>query len=307
MRVAILGAGGVGATVAGALNHDPNMELILIARGETKRLTRERGWILESEKLGNQVIHPALISEDPTEIGTVDVLILACKSFSVPEVCERYRDVVREDTLVIPLQNGVQTTAQAEAALGRGQIAHGLIYCLSQSTEKGKVVNMGELLRAAFGFPDGRKSERAEALAAGMRKGGLPTVYTADILQMVWEKFMMICGNSCAFLYYDCPSGGITADQRRMQFLKGTYEDILRLAAREGVVLPEDIVARYLQEFAQMPPTATSSLYRDIRDKVPNNELEQIVGNAVRMARKNGIQIPFVAAAYDKTLQTKLW
>ena len=165
---------------------------------------------------------------------------------------------------------------------------------------------MGTLLRAGLGFPDGRKNERAKQLAAMMQAGGLPTIYTADILEPIWAKFMMICGNSCAFLYYDCPSGGILEDSQRMTFLKGTYDDLYRLAEGAGVHLPEDIRERYLQEFAAMPLNSTSSLYRDIKDGVPQNELEQIVGNAVRLAREKKISVPFIAAAYDKTLQTML-
>ena len=75
MRIGILGAGGVGATVAGAVVKDKNAEIVLIARGETKENVLKRGWILESEVLGDQVIHPALVSDDPAEIGTVDVLV----------------------------------------------------------------------------------------------------------------------------------------------------------------------------------------------------------------------------------------
>ena len=295
MRIGLLGAGGVGATVAGAVAKDKNAEIVLIARGETKENVLKRGWILESEVLGDQVIHPALVSDDPVEIGTVDVLVLACKSYSLKDVCDRYRSIVRDDTLVIPFQNGFMAAQQAQEALGKGQIAHG-----------GKVVNVGTLLRAGFGFPDGRKNERAEQLAAMMQAGGLPTIYTADILEPIWAKFMMICGNSCAFLYYDCPSGGILEDSQRMAFLKGTYDDLYRLAEGAGVHLPEDIQERYLQEFAEMPLNSTSSLYRDIKDGVPQNELEQIVGNAVRLAREKKISVPFIAAAYDKTLQTML-
>ena len=73
MRIGLLGAGGVGATVAGAVAKDKNAEIVLIARGETKENVLKRGWILESEVLGDQVIHPALVSDDPAEIGTVDV------------------------------------------------------------------------------------------------------------------------------------------------------------------------------------------------------------------------------------------
>ena len=306
MRIAILGAGGVGATVAGALAKQPDIELILIARGQTKENVQKNGWILESEQLGNQIIQPALVSDDVQEIGVVDVLLLCCKSFAVQEVCQTYGDVVDAHTLVIPLQNGFCAAEQAREAVQKGQVAHGFIYCLSNIVEKGHVQNVGKLLRAGFGFPDGRENETAAKLAQYLQNGGLLTVYTTDILRLIWEKYMMICGNSCAFLYYDCTAGGIMAEESRMAFLKGAYEDIARLANAIGVSLSEGIVDKYLQEFRETPPGSMSSLYRDIKAKSPENELEQIVGNAVRLGREKGVGLPFVAAAYDKTIQTML-
>ena len=75
MRIGILGAGGVGATVAGGDAKDKNAEIVVIARGETKENVLKRGWILEYEGLGDEGIHPALVSDDPAEIGAVDVLV----------------------------------------------------------------------------------------------------------------------------------------------------------------------------------------------------------------------------------------
>ena len=300
MRIGILGAGGVGATVAGAIDKSGE-ELILIARGETKQKVLERGWILESERLGNHVIRPALVSDDPQEIGVLDVLILACKSFAVKEVCAQYKDVVGPETLVIPLQNGFVTAKQAEEALHRGIIAHGFIYCLSQIVEKGHVSNVGTLLRAGFGFPDGRKNEKAERLAKVLNDGGLPTEYTPEVLRLVWQKYMMICGNSCVFLYYDMTVGGIMESQERLDFLRGTYADLERLANTEGVILPEGIKEKYVEEFQEMPADASSSLYRDLKGGIVPNELEQIIGSAVKLAAEKGIEIPYVAMAYEKT------
>lgn len=306
MKIAILGAGGVGATIAGALAKQPDVDLILIARGQTKENVEKNGWILESEQLGNQIIRPVLVSENPQEIGVVDVLFLCCKSFAVEEVCQKYNEIVGENTLVVPLQNGFCSGEQAWQALQKGQVANGFIYCLSQIKEKGHVINVGKMLRAGFGFPDGRENAIAKQVADMLCEGGLPTVYTKDVLRLIWEKYMMICGNSCTFLYYDCTAGGIMADPNKLAFLKSTYQEIAQLAKAIGVTVQSDLIEKYMEEFQQVPPDTSSSLYRDIKAKVANNELEQIIGNAVRLGKEKGVALPFVSAAYDKTIQTML-
>ena len=82
MKIAILGLGGVGATVAGALNEESE-NLILIARGEAKKAIKERGLIVESDVLGNRTVHPSLVSDDSNEIGIVDVIFICCKTYSL--------------------------------------------------------------------------------------------------------------------------------------------------------------------------------------------------------------------------------
>ena len=89
--------------------------------------------------------------------------------------------------------------------------------------------------------------------------------------------------------------------QERLDFLRGTYDDLERLAKTEGVILPEGIKEKYVEEFQEMPPSAASSLYRDLKGGIVPNELEQIIGSAVKLAAEKGIEIPYVAMAYEKT------
>ena len=300
MRIAILGLGAVGATVAGGLKkYEKN--LIFIARGETKKVLLENGLYLESEKLGNQKICPSMVSDDPKEIGLVDVLFLCSKSYGLEGACKKYADIIGKDTLVVPLQNGITASRSVSLWLGgKGIVSDSYIYCFSNIVETGHVINRGQLLQVGIGFADGKDNQKAKQLVDMLNEGGLPSAYGQDIMKALWEKYAMMCGNSCAFIYFDCEAGGIQADSRKMEFLRGIYEDILRLANASGVTGLEELPEKYYQHFLTLPPQTISSLYRDIREGKAETEFEWVVGGGCKLAKELGISVPYMQKVYEK-------
>ncbi|WP_352400518.1 2-dehydropantoate 2-reductase [Anaerotignum sp.] len=305
MKIAILGLGGVGATVAGGLRKYEK-DLIFIARGKTKEALQEKGLYLESEMLGNEVIRPGLVSESVEEIGVVDILILCSKSYGLEGACKKYAKIVGENTLVVPLQNGVSASKYVSKWLdGRGVVSDSYIYCFSNIIEAGHITNMGNLLRIGVGFSDGKDNEKARKLVDMLNECGLPSTYGQDIMKALWEKYAMMCGNSCAFIYFDSPAGNIQEDSRKMEFLRGIYEDINRLAKATGVTGLDTMPKRYVDEFMKLPSQTISSLYRDIIAGKEETEFEWLVGSSCRLATELGVEIPFMQKVYEKKSKEK--
>ncbi|WMI81663.1 ketopantoate reductase family protein [Anaerotignum sp. MB30-C6] len=300
MRIAILGLGGVGATVAGGLRKHER-DLIFIARGETKRVLQEKGLNLESDLLGDCVIRPGLVCDDPSEIGIVDVLILCSKSYGLEGACKKYAPIVGEETLVVPLQNGVTASKSVSHWLGgKGIVSDSYIYCFSNIVETGHVTNGGGILRIGVGFADGRDNDKAKRLIEMLNEGGLPSIYGEDIMKALWEKYAMMCGNSCAFIYFDCPAGKIQEDSEKLEFLRGIYEDINCLAKANGVRGMDDMPERYMEIFMKLPPQTISSLYRDILGGKEETEFEWLVGSGCQLAKELGVSIPFIQKVYEQ-------
>ncbi len=300
MKIAILGLGGVGGTVAGALK-DAEQDLVCIVRGKTKEAVEKNGFLLDSELLGMRRVHPAVISDDPAEIGVVDILLLCCKGYSLEEACEKYASIVGEETIVIPLLNGVTASREVSRCLhGKGQIAEGYIYCYSFIAEPGVVTNRSDLLSMGFGFADGRKNEKLDTLKLLLLKGGMPFADGGDVLTEIWKKYLMMCGNSAAFLYYDGSAGCIQQDAERMAFLEKIYKELCSLGIACGAKLSDTIVEAYLEKFRAFPAETTSSLYRDVRDGKPQTELEAVMGGGCRLAEEMELNVPCLKAAYEK-------
>lgn len=300
MKIAILGLGGVGATAAAGLWKHQD-ELIFIARGETKKALQENGLIFDSELLGKRIVRPALVSDNPEEIGIVDILILATKSYGMPSACETYKSIIGENTLVVPLLNGVMGKRSVTETLGgHGVVAHGYIYCFSNIVTPGHVKNTNAILKIGVGFDGNEQNEKALLLCEMLEDGGIPTNYNQDILTALWEKYIMVTGNGCAFIHFDCTAGEIQKDPNKLAFLAAIYDDFVRLAIAHGAEIAEDLQENYLEKFLAFSPDSISSLYRDLKEGKSETEFEWLIGSACRLSKESNTPIPYIQQVYDE-------
>lgn len=302
MKIAVLGLGGVGATVAGALKKVEN-DLILIARGKTKEAIIKDGLNLQSDLLGNINVKPGLVSDNPDEIGIVDILFISCKGYSLKYACEKYRDIVGEDTIVIPLLNGISARDNADSYLeNRGIVAAGYIYCFSSILSPGNIKNTGSMLRMGFTFDGKDSNKKALYIEELLEEGGIAIPKGNDALKELWKKYIMMCGNSATFIYFNCKAGEVQEDPEKMKVLDSIYDELRSIGVACGIDLEREIVDGYMEEFKFLPKDTVSSLYRDILQGSANTELESVLGDGIRLAEKLGVEIPYTKAAYEKQL-----
>ena len=124
MRIAVFGAGGIGGYLGARLN-EVGEELIIIARGEHLAVIQEKGLKIESPK-GNFIAHPQIATDDPSQVGEVDAILLGVKAWQIPEVTHALRPMLGPDTAVITLQNGVDTPSKVAAIVGAEHVVIGL-------------------------------------------------------------------------------------------------------------------------------------------------------------------------------------
>ena len=124
MRIAIVGTGGVGGYFGGRLAQ-AGEEVVFIARGEHLRAIQTQGLRVDSV-LGDFSIKPAQASDDPAQVGPVDIVLVCVKAWQVTEAAQTIRPLVGPKTRVVPLQNGVDAPAQLSAVLGAECVWGGL-------------------------------------------------------------------------------------------------------------------------------------------------------------------------------------
>ena len=302
LRIAVLGAGGVGALVAAALAQQFPAETFLLARGENLAAIREQGIRVESVKLGDFVARPALVSDHAADIGPVDVVILACKGHQLEEACRTVAPLLREETVVLPLLNGVMVSEMIAPLLPPCVVADGTIHVFSALTAPGQVRQTAGLCAIALGHADGRRPPVFDALAARLTACGLPTTVSQDIRVDSWVKYVIMCGNSTIFCHYDAPAGTVREQAGFETVVRAVSGELLAVAAALGVALPEGLGQRHFDEFLAMPPATVTSLYRDLRAGKPAaaTELAHVIGRLVTLGEAAGVDTPYHRGALTK-------
>src|SRR5205823_9741390 len=155
MRIAVLGAGGVGGYFGGRLAACGS-DVVFVARGAHLEALRARGLRLESPK-GDLHVHRVAATDDPGTIGPVGAVLFAVKLYDVESAAAMLPPLIGPDTIVVPLQNGVDAVGMLTQAIGRQHVGGGVAYVAAVVTEPG-VIRHTAMDHLIFGELDGARS-----------------------------------------------------------------------------------------------------------------------------------------------------
>lgn len=296
MRVAVVGAGGLGGHFGGLLIRG-GAEVVLIARGAHLRAIQERGLTLKSQLFGEFTVR-AEATDDAESIGTVDLVLFCVKTYDLEAAARQCRGLVGPETAVIPVQNGIDTAERLEGILGEGRILGGLTYVAGQIEAPGVVVQRGAAGALVFGELEGGVSPRAEGIRDFFQTHGMPAEMRTDIRLKLWEKFTVICATGGVLAAARLPFGGVFAGTETSALMRGVMAEVAALARASGVGMEGGTVDRlfdFLRE--NMAPQAKSSQLVDL-EAGRRLELESLNGAAVRLGRELGVPTPLNFALY---------
>ncbi len=298
MRIAVIGAGGVGG-LFGALLSRAGQEVGFVARGEHLDAIRRDGLRVESP-LGNFTVR-APASDDPGTLGKADAVLVAVKTWQVKEVAPRLRPLLGPATVVAPMENGVEAADELAAALGPGPVVGGLCHVLTWIEKPGSVRHSGFTPRVTMGEMAGGESERLERLAATLSAAGMEATVTPDIRTALWEKFLVIDPLGSVGAAARASAGELLAVPETRALLVAAIREVEALARACGAKLAPGAVERTLGWVKGLPPHATASMQRDVVGGHPS-ELHEQTGAVVRLGRAAGVPVPVHEALYAMLL-----
>lgn len=299
MRIAVVGAGGVGGLVGGLLARAGN-EVAFVARGATLAALRGRGLEVQSPR-GSFVVSPVEASDDPSALGPAEVVLVAVKGWQVREVAPRLAPLVARDGVVLPLENGVEAAPTLAKALGEDRVAGGLCHLFAWVESPGVVKHVGELLRVTMGERRGGSSARLERLAAALRAAKVDAVVSPDIEAAAWEKFLFIDAFGSVGAATRAPVGQVRTLPESRGLLRAAMEETATVARARGVRLPADAVDKAMALIDGVRPESTASMQRDIQAGRPSELFDQ-TGAVVRLAAEAGVDAPVHRLLYAALL-----
>jgi 2-dehydropantoate 2-reductase len=303
MRIAIFGTGGAGGYFGAQLAR-AGEDVTFIARGEHLQAILKHGLIVETPK-GGIVIQPAQATDDPAQVGVVDVVLVGVKSWQVLEAAHAIRPLIGPSTFAVPLANGVEAASQLASVLGSDHVLGGLCGTLSWLIGPGRIRSIGEVHFVKIGELDNRASERAERLRAAFERAGVNVEVPSDMRQALWGKFLFVVSLGGVGAVARAPVGVIRTVPESRQMLTQCMQEILAVARARQVPLADAIVADTLAFVDSLAPDGTTSLQRDIVEGKPS-ELEAWNGAVVRLGREADVPTPLHEFIYHTLLPQEL-
>jgi 2-dehydropantoate 2-reductase len=283
VRLAVLGPGGVGGLVAGALDR-AGVPVLVLARESTAETISEKGLRVNSVLLGDFLSHPSAVArlEAP-----VDILIVATKASGLLEALDR---VGQPPRLVLPLLNGLDHIAVLRARFGDRAVVAGTIRVEADRPEPGVVVHTSQFLRVEMASRYPEASVPMERLAGVLSGAGVPARVGESEPQVMWSKLVRLNALACTTSAYDCLLGEIRSKPALRRDLLGAIEEGCSVAQAEGASIVGD---EPLGELTAAHATLGSSMQRDIAAGRPP-ELDAIPGSVLRAAARHGVECPTI-------------
>ncbi|MFC7045869.1 2-dehydropantoate 2-reductase [Halobacteriaceae archaeon GCM10025711] len=294
MKVAVYGAGGVGAYFGGRLAA-AGADVHLIARGEHLRALRNDGLTVESIHGDFHVDLPA--TDDPADVGPVDYVLFCVKSFDTADAAARLEPMLHDETAVVSLQNGVDNEEQIADEVGWDHVMGGVAYIFSTIAEPGVVEHTGGPAEIVFGEMDGTRSDRAERFLAACDDAGFDATLSEDVESVLWDKYTFICAQAGMTAAVRRPVGDIRDVPESWAMFQDVLSEVTAVADAEGVALPDDTVAKWVGFAEDLEPGAYSSLHYDMTHG-KRMELEALFGVLTRRAADHGVDVPMSDAIY---------
>ena len=298
MRIAIMGAGGIGGCYGGLLAK-AGFDVTLIARGAHLEAITEKGLRLVQPE-GEFTVDVAATG-NPSLVGTVDLVIFSVKAHQNLTAIPLIKPLIGVETTVLTIQNGVESADEIGQEYGAERVLPGSAYVISNVVSPGVVKQQSQIPRVAFGESNGERSQRAIAVQDAFLKANIMAELSDDISRVLWSK-----------LLYNSPANGMASAARlsprdlieypegRSMF-KLAIQEVADVGTASGVPLGKDDVQRAMDLIAARPMGARGSMQADLESGRPL-ELDAIVGSVGRIGRKLNVPTPIFDILYTLLL-----
>jgi 2-dehydropantoate 2-reductase len=287
MRIAVVGAGGVGGGFGAALAK-AGADVTFIARGAHLAAMKNGGLKVHGGR-GETHLVPTRATDDPADIGKVDIVLFCVKLWDVESAGARIK--IGPDTAVIPLQNGVDAPERLIPILGSHAVMGGVAQISASIVAPGVIQQVGTFMRMTFGELDGKLSKRGEDFLALCLKAGFDATLSEQILTELWMKFILLASNAGMMAVTRQPIGKLRDDPDLRPIFMAAYQETIDVGRARGVALPADTSERILELTRHLPPAMKASMALDL-DRGNRLELPWLSGKVAELGRQLGIPTP---------------
>lgn len=288
MKVAVLGAGGVGGYFGGLLARAGH-EVTFIARGAHLEAIKENGLRVESELDGTFTV-PGHACQDTNEVGEQNLVLYTVKMFHNAQAIPSLSPMVGPTTVVLTLQNGIDNGEQLAHALEASRVMIGSAYLEGRISEPG-VVTQGGPGTATFGEMQVAITRRGEDLLQQFQEAGWRVNLHENMPGMLWKKFAYIAGSASVCAAANCVYEEMRTIPSTRRLIERAIEETLAVGRARGAPIMPDSLRWAMDALDRFPGQGRASMAKDFLEGRPV-ELEGLTGTLIRMGLEVDVPTP---------------
>lgn len=302
MKIGIIGTGGVGGYFGGKLAL-AGFDVTFVSRGLNLEALKSNGLTVKSIK-GDFKIDIVNATKKIEDLKNTDLILICVKAWQVKEIAQKLKPVIRENTVLIPLQNGVSAADELIEQLGESRVVGGLCFIISKLESPGIINHFGIEPSIVFGEINNIKTERLNKIKEVFDKSGIKSKISEDINSDLWKKFITICVSGLLAIT-KTTYGELRELKQTRKMMIDLIKEIYRLSQKAGVNIKPDFINKTVALIDTYPHNSTSSLTRDVWEGKPS-EIDYQNGTVVKLGQKYNIETPVNKFIYNCILPMEL-
>jgi 2-dehydropantoate 2-reductase len=294
----IIGAGGVGGYFGGKLA-TAGCEVVFIARGEHGEALKKNGLTVKSIA-GDFHVEQVTVREKIADAQTADLVLIGVKAWQIKEIRDELKTLLHNDSVVIPLQNGIMAYEELIEAIPPRNVLKGLCRIISKIDSPGVINHFGVNPVIIFGEADKQDTPRLHNIKKLFDQADFPSQISLDMDAELWKKYIAICVSGLIAVC-NATYGEIREIKETRRMMIDLLNENYILSQKENINIEEDFVEKTVSFIDTFPYDSTSSLTRDVWEGKPS-EIEYQNGTAVKLGEKHGIGTPVNRFVYNSIL-----
>ena len=306
----VYGVGGVGGYFGGKMAYAvarqglASRKVFFIARGRHLEEILKKGLTLNASDQTGMICKPELATGNAAELPPPDLCLICVKSYDLDRVVERLAGMIKDETVLIPLLNGVDIHERVRSLLHRGTVLPACVYVGTHIEKAGVVTQKGGDGTILCGPDPDVPVFAPGAVIQFFRDVGIRLVWQNDPYKAIWEKYIFIASFGLVTALFRETLGEVLSDQMARELVRGIMTEIVSLARQRGIDLAEDIVDISLKKALGFPYETKTSFQRDVETKGGRHEGDLFGATIFRIGRALDIETPVTRSVYEKLLRT---
>lgn len=295
MKILIVGAGAIGGYFGGRLL-EKGEDVTFLVREKRQQQLCSNGLVVESIHGDMRLAEPKTILAGEN-VQPYDVVLVSTKSYHMDGAIEDIRPYVGDETMVLPLLNGIAHLDFLTEAFGSEKVIGGLCFIETTLTQDGKIVQTSPIHDLVFGERNGEKTERILQLEEAFSGTKASFRLSEKIEQEMWHKYLFITSLSGITSLFRSPIGPIREQEHGWKTIESLVEEAAGIMEKIGAPLAAGAMDATQGRMKEIGHGMKSSLQRDM-EKSLLTEGDHLFGYLLENADKFGLATPILSAIY---------